>query len=183
MNKNEVIELLDFITINYPNFKIDESNFENTVNVWHDELQQYELDDVKKNLKEFMADDYYQKEPPKLSMLVKGLTKKHEKINWSEVETYCPRCHKPLSQSEYDEHFDRCSSIDYVIRESKKWLRKNLTRRFLWQMSKEEFEERYNKLLKYIMEHTTDERERTRIGFIFNPPSKEKAKQFLNERN
>ena len=46
-------------------------------------------------------------------------------------------------------------------------------------MSEEEFNERYNKLLYYIYEHTENESERTRIGFIFNPPSKEKAKDFL----
>ena len=107
------------------------------------------------------------------------MQRKYEKIDYKEQNVRCQRCNKIVKESEYDAHFDRCSSIDYVIRESKKWFRKELTRKFLWEMSDEEFNERYNKLLHYIYEHTQNESEKTRIGFIFNPPSREKAMSFL----
>lgn len=177
MKQEEVIDLLEFININYPDFKVNDK----VTKMWYDELQQYDIEDVKDNLRSFMSNEYYQKEPPKLALLTKDLVKKYEKVHLDNVETRCPRCNRPLSLEDYDKHFDRCSSIDYVIRETKKWFRKELTRKFLWEMSEEEFNERYNKLLHYIYEHTDNESERTRIGFIFNPPSKEKAKSFLEE--
>lgn len=175
MEKNEVSDLLDYIVNIYPNFKIDDS----IMNTWFNELQQYDLDDVKGNLKSFMASEYYQKQPPTVSLLIKGLQRKYEKTDWNKVETLCQRCHKPLSLSEYDNHFSRCSNVDYVIRETKKYYHKELTRKELFAMSDEEFNERYNKLLHFIYDHTKNESEKTRIGFIFNPPSKEQAKNFL----
>ena len=48
-------------------------------------------------------------------------------------------------------------------------------------MKEIDFEEYYNTILKYVMNHTTDASEKTRIGFIFNPPSEEKAKEFLSK--
>lgn len=177
MKQEEVIDLLEFININYPDFKVNDK----VTKMWFDELQQYDIEDVKDNLKSFMSNEYYQKEPPKLALLTKDLVKKYEKVNWNKVETLCFRCGKPLSLEEYDAHFDRCSSIDYVIRETRKWFKKELTRKELWQMPDDEFNERYNKLLRYIYEHTTDESEKKVIGFIFNPPKKEIAKSFLEE--
>lgn len=175
MIREEVIDLLEFISLNYQNFKFDERLVDN----WFNDLQQYDLRDVKENLKSFMADEKYQHEPPKLSLLTRGLIKKHEKVDWTKVETFCQRCHKPLSISEYEDHIDRCSSIDYVIRETKKWFSKELTRKELFAMPEQEFNERYNKLLHYIHDHTQDESEKKIIGFIFNPPSKERVRNFL----
>lgn len=175
MTKDDVLNLLEFIALNYPNFNVSEK----IIDAWLNELQQYDLKDVKENLKSFMADEYYQKEPPKLSLLIKNLTKKHEKIDLDSVETLCHICHKPLSLDKYEDHIDRCLDVNYVIQQSKKWFNKDLTRKELFDMPQDEFKERYDKLLNYIFQNTSDESERTRMGFIFNPPSKERAKSFL----
>jgi hypothetical protein len=172
MNIEQVTEMLNYILSIYPKtFKFDKQ----MVNVWYNELQQYDYEDVKISLEELLKKDY----PPVLTQITKGLRKIYDKNNIEQATMLCPRCRKPLTKEEYDEHFDRCSSIDYMIRETKKWFKREITRKFLWSMSKEEFDIKYKNLLKYIKEHTLDEQESTRISFIFNPPSKERAKKFL----
>lgn len=179
MQKSEVYDLVQIINQNYPTF-IKEGKEEDLINVWFKELQQYDYEDVLEALKSYMAQEKYQYQPPTLYLLISGLTKKHEKKDWSKGTFYCSYCKRAFnSEEEQKQHEDRHRSIKYVIRETKKWFKKELTEKFLWTMSEEEFNERYNKLLKYIMEHTTDEAERKRISFIFNPPTKEQALEFL----
>lgn len=178
MNRDEVTELLNYINLNYPYFKVDSE----VVSAWLNELQMYDVEDVKRNLKELMAEDLYSKNPPLLSRIIRGLTPKNEKLDFTKSVIFCPRCHKGFnSHEEEDEHFGKCSRVDYVIRETRKWFKKELTRKELFAMPDEEFQERYKKLLWWIHDHTEDEREKTRIEFIFNPPSKEKAKSFIAE--
>lgn len=179
MNRDEVTELLNYINLNYPYFKVDSE----VVSAWLNELQMYDVEDVKRNLKELMAEDLYSKTPPLLSRIIRGLTPKKEKIDFTKTIYFCPRCNKGFnSKEECDDHFDRCSSVDYVIRETRKWFKKELTRKELFAMSDEEFQERYYKLLHWIHDHTQNESEKTRIEFIFNPPKKERAKSFLESR-
>lgn len=179
MTREEVLDLFEFLNLNYPTF---ESSPER-INAWLNELQMYDTEDVKKNLKDLMAEDLYSKTPPLLSRIIRGLTPKNEKLNFTEIVYFCQRCHKGFnSKEECDIHFDRCLSIDYVIRESRKWFKKELTRKELFEMSDEEFKKRYNKLLYWLYENTQDESEKTRISFIFNPPTRERAKQFLEAK-
>ena len=176
MNRDEVTELLNYINLNYPQYEVDGT----IIDAWLNELQVYDLEDVKKNLKQLMSEDLYSKTPPLLSRIIRGLTPKSEKLDFTKSVIYCPRCHKGFnSHEEEDEHFGKCSSVDYVIKETRKWFKKELTRKELFAMSDEEFQERYKKLLWWIHDHTKDEREKARIEFIFNPPSREKAKAFI----
>ena len=177
MNKKETIELLNFIHTFYKDFEIRED----IISAWYNIMCEYDFNDVKREVEKFMAEDRYQKQLPTAYMLIKGLPKVKEKVDVQDgVKIYCNICNRPFnSHEELDKHFDRCSSIRYVIKQSKKWFKKDIDKGFLWGLNDEEFEERYNKLLKYIMEHTEDENERKRIGFIFNPPSEQEAREFL----
>lgn len=178
MNREEVVNLFEFLETNYPTFSYSSK----TIDTWLNELQMYDVDDVKRNLKGLMAEDLYSKTPPLLSRIIRGLTPKNEKLDFTKSVIFCPRCHKGFnSHEEEDEHFGKCSRVDYVIRETRKWFKKELTRKELFAMPDEEFQERYKKLLWWIHDHTEDEREKTRIEFIFNPPSKEKARSFIAE--
>ena len=179
MNREEVLDLFEFLNINY-------STFESTpkkIDIWLSELQMYDAEDIKRNLKELMAEDLYSKTPPLLSRIIRGLIPKNEKLDFTKTIYFCSRCNKGFNSKEKcDEHFDRCSSVDYVIRETRKWFKKELTRKELFAMSDEEFNERYYKLLHWIYNYTQNKSEKTRIEFIFNPPGKERAKQFLESK-
>lgn len=177
MNKKEVMDLLDFIHTFYKDFEVNQD----IISAWHNIMCEYDFNDVKREVEKFMAEDRYQKQLPTAYMLIKGLPKVKEKVDVQEgVKIYCDICNRPFNnQEELKIHRDKCSSIRYLIKQNKKWFNRNIDKKFLWNLSDEEFDERYNKMLKYIMEHTTDENERTRIGYIFNKPSEEEALKFL----
>lgn len=177
MTKEQVLDLLDFLELSYSNFKTKEG----MLDAWYNELQMYDEADVKINLKHYMGEERFQNNPPLVALLIRGLTPKKEKVDFSKVVYFCQRCHKAYNNKEdLDKHFDRCSSVDFVIRETKKWSKKDLTRKELFEMSDDEFEKKYNELLLWIYNHTDDEAEKTRINFFFNPPSSERAKKFLD---
>lgn len=173
MNKLEVKEVLDYLSYNYNTFNVTEGLFK----MWLDELQQYDKNDVMDKIKKLIASGNYKMVAPQLVSITNGLTKTDKKIDWSKTVTFCPICNKAfqcddkLYSREYNEHRPKCQSIDYVIRQSKKWFNKEITRKELWDMPQVEFDERYNKLLHYIQDHTENETEKQVIGYIFNPPT------------
>ena len=172
MNKIEVKEILDYLENNYVNFKVTQDMF----NMWLDELQQYDKEDVMNKLKQMIGTGTYRVQPPVLVSITNGLQKTSNKIDWTKIVTFCPKCNKAFQcdenmySQEYVNHRGKCNSIEYVIRQTKKWFNKDLTRGELWAMPEKEFNERYDKLLHYIYENTEDETERTFIGYVFNPP-------------
>ena len=62
-----------------------------------------------------------------------------------------------------------------------KWFNKDVNKKELYELEENEFQKRYDDLLKYIMEHTTDEKEKQRIGFIFNPPTPEEVAKYFSK--
>lgn len=182
MTKQEVNNILEYISLNYPSFEVNDSLF----NMWLDELQQYDFVDVFNRLRDLIMSGRYEIKPPTLLYLINGLQKTSGKVDWTKGVIFCERCHKAFNYdatkplpNEIKEHRDKCRSIDYVIKQTKKWFNKDLTRGELWGMSEEEFNQRYNKLLDYIHKHTDDEEEKTRIGYIFNPPNEEEVKKMF----
>ena len=179
MDKKEVKELFNYLEQNYSNFEYDKSKFD----YWFNELQQYDNDDVRERLKDLMSDERYNYQPPFLETIVKGLTKKSGKLDFSQLVYYCKFCRRGFNdRKELDNHEDRCRSIKYIERQYKRFnLEKidNAKKRELYELSEEEFDRQYKLILKYVMQQTTDESEKTRISFIFNPPSQEQAKAFL----
>lgn len=176
MNKEEVTELLEFLEISYPNFEIKEG----MTDAWLNELQMYDCNDVKKNLARLMSDEYYQKTPPLVNMIIKNLTKVNEKIDYSKLVYFCPICRRKYNDKELlDEHFDRCSSVKYIVHQYERFKLGKVNKKELYEMAKDEFDTRYKKLLKKIQQLTTNENEKSVISFIFNPPRNENARQFL----
>lgn len=185
MNKAEVNTLLEYLSLNYPDFKITDELF----NMWLDELQQYDCKDVMDRIKDMLSTGHYNSRPPVLMSITNGLTKKSKKINWKDRVVMCHICGKAFNVNEkwesndLKEHEDKCAEIRYVIKQTKKWFNKDLTRAELWAMSKKEFEERYDKLLHYIYDHTDNQTEKDIIGYIFNPPSPQKTKEWFGLEN
>ncbi len=175
MSRQELLELLKLIEISYPFFK----NSEDIEKAWFKVMHNFSYEDVKKNLDIAMGEDRFQKEPPQAYYLVQGLTPVSKKISLENVIVYCPICKRALNQNEETQHRERCLSIRYLVNQYKKWTGNELDKRTLWEMSEEEFQEKYDRFLHYIYEHTANESEKMRIGFIFNPPRKEIAKKVL----
>lgn len=175
MSERELAELLSILEMSYPFFEPTKE----VEKAWFEVMNNYDFEEVKHNLEIAMADTRFQKEPPKAYYLIQGLTPISKKVDFGKVIIYCQCCKKAVNQLEEEKHTDRCQSIRYLVKQYKKWCGRDLDKRSLWQMSEEEFGEKYEKLLRYIQEHTAEEHEKIRIGFIFKKPNQEVAKNFL----
>lgn len=177
MKKNESIKLINNLSTNYRNLNLTTS----MENAWHDVLQYYDYEEVNSKLINCMSEDKFQYQPPTVYYLVSGLTKVEDKLDYSKDILYCKICNRGFnSREELDKHFDRCSSVRYVVRKYKKFFKKDIDMKMLYEMNDEEFKEKYDKLVKYIMNNTKDEFEKKRLGYYFNPPSEKEALKFLN---
>lgn len=175
MTYEEVVDLLDLLSTCY---KIEVTD--NMIRAWLNVLCEYDTEEVKKALDEAMAEERFQREPPQAQYLVRGIIKKYDKVDYSKQVIYCTICKKPLNQPDYEKHFDRCLSTEYILNQCKMFNTQcRYTKKELYEMPETIFREYYSSILKYVMDHTNDLSEKTRIGFIFNPPSEEKARKFL----
>lgn len=176
MKTKEVEELLKYLAMSYSSFSFNETKLK----YWLTELQQYDCNDVKYKLKELMSSGEYKLVPPVLETITSGLTKNNKKVNFKDMVCFCKICNRAFNQKqELEKHEERCRSVKYIIKQYEKYSLGIIDKRTLYTMNDEEFDVRYAKLLKYVQSHTDNLSEKTRIEFIFNPPSYEKAKEFL----
>ena len=80
---------------------------------------------------------------PDVYYLIKFLKKKEEKLKSGVEYLRCRFCGKIIELEEYNQHYDRCSSVEYLIAMSKKYFDKNLNREKLLSCSIAEFEKYY----------------------------------------
>lgn len=180
MKTEQAKEIIKYLKNSYPSYEFKKELIE----YWCEEFTQYDYEDINNRLKELMGDERYAYQPPLLEALTKGITKKHNKVDFSQLVYYCLFCKRPFNdKSELDLHEDRCSSIKYIQRQYKRFGWPKLTGtqiKEMYNMSEEEFDEKYKVILRKVQKLTNDENEKRRIEFIFNPPTQEGAKEFLN---
>lgn len=121
---------------------------------WHKVLEPYDYLDVDKELdKYFKNGDNYGKYPD-VYYLTKYLTKITDKSKQGENYINCPICHKKILLCDLQIHHERCSSINYLIKMSKKYFNKNLSYEKLEDTDEETFNKFYwnfqESLLKII---------------------------------
>lgn len=178
MNKENIKEIIKFLKTSYPNYEFKREMIE----YWEQELSQYDYEDINNRLKELMSEDRYAYQPPLLEALTKGITKKHNKVDFSQLTYFCAFCRRPFNdKQELEEHQDRCRSIKYIESQYKRFNWGEVRNKAeMYNMSEEEFDKGYKIILRKVQNATNDEMEKQRIEFIFNPPSQEQAKEFLN---
>lgn len=179
MNKKEVKDLFAYLSASYKDYVFKPELIE----YWEQELSQYDYEDIKNRLKELMSEERYAYQPPLLEAITKGLIKKHNKVDFSQLTYFCMFCRRPFNdRKEFEEHQDRCRSIKYIERQYKRFNWGEVKDKVeMYNMSEEEFDTKYKIILRKVQSLTTDEMEKQGIEFIFNPPSQEQARKFLNE--
>lgn len=153
MNRDQIKKLLKRIQSNYPNFIVDDYK----ISEWHKELKNYDEDDVHKKLEEHMRSSEYGNSEPKLYFLTKFLKTKEEKNKVEKYRLQCTICGKFIPEDEYNEHFERCLDVDYIIRKRKELFDEDtseeLKQRY-YSFSQETFDDKYldflNKIYKYV---------------------------------
>ena len=163
MELKDVKTILTRIKVNYPAFVNDDY----TRSEWYKELKDYSLDDVMEKLEQHFRSEQYGSQIPKVYFLTKYLTKEKEKELKEEIFLGCQICGKTVSLEEYDKHFDRCSSIDYLNKQSIKYFNKPIEKEKFYFISDDLFQEKYDKVLNYILNHTDNEEEIKHINKYF----------------
>ena len=179
MQRSEVTKLVSMIDLNYRGFVKDTDSF---VDGWQKALTNYDYQIIEERLKKLMAMEQFQYQPPTLPFLVKDVPTIDEQKRNSKFYFSCNICKRIFKQeTDYEKHFSRCSSVRYVIKLTKKYFGNDISssKRELYEMSDDEFNARYMKLVRHIHEHTENDYEKQLMEHIINPPSAEDAKRFL----
>lgn len=112
MTKNETKKLLNKIKGYYNSqFFIDEY----VIEAWCESLEPYDLEDAEEHIKDYLKE--YPDTPPKPHVFIKDLYTHEEKKrrNESDYSVNCNLCGKWMSLQEYDNHYDRCLDIQYLL--------------------------------------------------------------------
>lgn len=152
MELKDVKLILNRIKVNYPTFVNDDY----TRSEWYRELKDYSLEDVMDKLEQHFRSEQYGNSIPKVYFLTKYLTKTKEKGKKLDGLLQCQLCGKLIDMENYEQHYDRCSSIDYLNRQSIKYFDKEIDKEKYYYLSDEMFNEKYNKVAKYVLSHTKD---------------------------
>ena len=156
MELKDVKVILNRIKVNYPTFVNDDY----TRTEWYRELKDYSLDDVMEKLEQHFRSEQYGNQIPKVYFLTKYLTKEQDKTKKLKGSKQCHICHKFIGIDDFETHFDRCSSVDYLNRRNIQYFDKPIDKEKYMIMEQKEFDEKYNKMCYYIFEHTQDSREK-----------------------
>ena len=168
MEKNDVKDILKKIKSNYNEFVINDY----TTNEWYQELKDYDFEDVVAKINEHIRSE--QDRPPRVYVLTKNLIKIADKNKQEEYVINCPLCGRVLKPEEYDVHYDRCLSVQYILRQYRRFNIPNPpTKKVLYQMEQHEFDERYKRLLMYVQKFSTNENEKWVIDKILNRDKKD----------
>lgn len=176
MTEDEVKELLRHLALSYSSFTIVEEK----VITWHEELSLYDAKDVWNRLKKLMTYREYSLSAPTLETLIAGLTKKSLKVDFNRITYFCKRCRRAFNdRNKLLEHEERCNSINYIERQYKRFNLGTIDKKELYNLPFDEFNFKYEKLLKKVQEISDREDEKRLIDYIFSPPSEKEAKDFL----
>lgn len=152
MSRKEVSDLLEKIQVYRQSFLITT----NVINEWCRILEPYDSADVNKKLDEYLQNGDNFGKYPDVYYLTKFLKTKEEKLNQNQVYAICPFCKSKVSPEDYQSHYHKCSSIQYLIDVSKKYFCKDLSKTKLRQMSNEDFEKFYWKVCNLLNEKIQD---------------------------
>lgn len=146
MKRQEVLKFLQKIKVYYPNFSTDGQMVKDE---WTRKLEPYDFDDCCMKLDEHLAGEY-QDRPPMPNWIIKYLKTSEEKNQSYEYYTVCPTCNVTLPLAHFEKHIRKCNSIEYVIKEMKKYFGQVISREKLEKLPEEQFWEKYNLMLQRI---------------------------------
>lgn len=159
MTVQETNNFLKRIKQYYNDFIIDDFKVEE----WYKQLKDYDAEDVNARLDKHLKSETYGDYPPKLNYILAGIIKTKDKDAVRKYTIVCANCGKALDYFNYDEHIRRCNAIDYVIREMKKYLKKDVTREQLEKMSEQNFWDKYDTMLELIKNKLPDNSGKKRL--------------------
>lgn len=114
MEKNETIDILNKIKINYSDLSITEQ----LVNDWHEVLKEYPYLEIDEKLNSYLKTD--SDKPPRLNHLTNGVQTLAQKCNSiNEATIWCNMCQKKMNYREYERHYGRCLQVRTIWKKLK----------------------------------------------------------------
>ena len=165
MTIKEATTFMERIKQHYQDFIIDEYK----IKEWYKDLQYYNFDEVNKKLDEHLRSEKYGEYIPKLHFLLMYLVKEEDKDkDWLlEKNVRCGMCGKIMNYYDYEEHYKRHSSIEYIKQQYLKYKNEEIDTEKLFNMDNAEFNKKYDKILEFVLENTEDKEEKERIEKYF----------------
>lgn len=148
---------------------------------WHKVLEPYDYEDVDRKLDEYFRDGDNIGKIPDVYYITKYLKTHTEKFQANGVWIRCPLCQKEMAQSSLNNHYERCSSVNYVYNKTKEYYNKTLNKDKLFAMSKEEFDSTYLRFLKSLISIVHDTTEKSRIEKVYKLLTGETVEITINE--
>ena len=145
MNLNQLDELFTKIRVHRPKFGTlleSQSRYNQYRNEWYRILKDYDYRDVVENLEKWFSDSENRFYLPDVYILINGIYKIEEKNRPMEFRLMCRHCKKWFSHNDLKIHEDRCGSIEYIIENYKRFFNRDLSKEILWNLNKEEFEQK-----------------------------------------
>ena len=142
MTKTEVTEFLQRMKTEYPFLQIKEKY---VLEEWYKALKPYDAYDVNLKLDEHLNGNYKHTMPTP-SFITKYLKTPEEKAkNNKNLCIYCNLCKKPMTLKQYDDHYSRCLSEEFLIQKLKK-RGKDFTHNDFDEISEVEFDGLYKQI-------------------------------------
>jgi len=155
MNYKQIGELFDRIKNYYNMFTYNDDK----VREWYKFLKEYDSDEVNKKLDEYVRGSHEQ--PPLVYALISGL----QKIEEEPEKIYlmkCEYCEKPMyvgkDMTDFLDHERECMKIDFINRMSIKFRGKPIVMAKHYEMSKEQLDEEYHKVMNFYLQNKDNEK-------------------------
>ncbi len=155
MTKQEVDNLLEKVRAYRQTFLITKTVIEE----WRRILEPYDCEDVNKKLDDFFRDSENFGRYPDVYYITKYLKKHDEKLKAGINYVRCQICQQTVELMDYNEHYDRCNSVEYLYKMAEKHYGKQLNKEELRKMNKKEFEEKYWKVCEDLKNKLKDKKQ------------------------
>lgn len=156
MSRKEVTSLLEKIQAYRQSFLITNTVFDE----WFRILEPYDCEDVNQKLDEYFKNGDNFGRYPDVYYLTKYLKRIDEKLKTGIAYVRCQVCHELIDNTEYEKHFDKCSSIDYLCRMSEKYFNKRLNKQKMYDSSEKQFDDYYWKFCERLLDVLPDSLEK-----------------------
>lgn len=146
MERKDVSYLLERIQANRQSFLITNA----VLDEWSKVLEPYDYFDLNKKLDEYFRDGENFGKYPDVYYLIKYLKTNEEKKIENVPYVICQNCRDKVKYEDYKSHYDRCSSVCYLIEMSKRYLNKELNKQKLFAADFKSFDKYYYSTCKLI---------------------------------
>jgi len=116
MTKEESQKIIKKIKAYYYYFELDKDS----TRIWTDKMQPYSFEDVDRKVEEHITGEDRQN-PPRIQDLLRFLLTEEQKAkSKEEYLVNCNLCGRLMPFKEYETHYDKCLSFEYLIARAKK---------------------------------------------------------------